>query len=32
MKICSIKALQCTMKIHKKLYYQEIIKGYSFNV
>ena len=32
MKICSIKALQCTTNIHKKLYYQEIIKGYYFNV
>ena len=32
MRICSIKALQCAMDIHKNLYNQEIIKGYSFNV
>ena len=32
MRICSIKALQCAMDIHKKLYNQEITKGYSFKV
>ena len=32
MRICSIKALQCAMDIHKKLYNQDITKGYSFKV
>ena len=32
MRICAIKAIQCAMDLHKKLYHQELTNGYTFNI
>ncbi len=32
MRICAIKAIQCAMDLHKKLFHQELTNGYTFNI